>query len=191
MRITRVYTRSGDAGETGLATGERLSKDDDRVEAYGTTDELNAVVGLARAASHTLDDADAARRIDGLLAAVQSELFQGGAELASPDPTTLTIPRIGDEQVARLEAEIDALNGDLEPLKEFLLPGGGPAGAHVHHARTVCRRAERRVVRLVRAGEVESDVMRYLNRLSDLLFVLARWTARAAGEPEVMWNRGE
>ncbi len=191
MRITRVYTRSGDAGETGLATGERLSKDDDRVEAYGTTDELNAVVGLARAASHTLDDADAARRIDGLLAAVQSELFQVGAELASPDPTTLTIPRIGDEQVARLEAEIDALNGDLEPLKEFLLPGGGPAGAHVHHARTVCRRAERRVVRLVRAGEVESDVMRYLNRLSDLLFVLARWTARAAGEPEVMWNRGE
>jgi cob(I)alamin adenosyltransferase len=191
MRITRVYTRSGDAGETGLATGERLSKDDERVEAYGTIDELNAVVGLARAAACDLGDPRASERIDGILASIQSELFQVGAELASPDPSTLTIPRVGAEQVQRLEAEIDELNADLQPLAEFLLPGGGAAGAALHHARTVCRRAERRVVRLARATATEPGAMQYLNRLSDLLFVLARWAAQASGEAEVMWDRGE
>lgn len=188
MRITRVYTRSGDAGETSLATGERIPKDDARVEAYGTVDEINATLALARAALGELPAGDDARRLDGTLRRVQSELFCVGAELASPDPSTLTIGRVTRGQIDVLEGEIDTFNADLEPLAEFLLPGGGPASAHLHLSRVVCRRAERRVVALARLVDVEASVLKYLNRLGDLLFVLARWAARRAGQPEYLWS---
>jgi cob(I)alamin adenosyltransferase len=188
MRITRVYTRSGDAGETSLATGERIPKDDARVEAYGTVDELNAALAMARAAVSELGRIDDARRLDETLRRAQSELFCVGAELASPDPATLTIGRVTADHVEAIEGEIDAYNDDLEPLTEFLLPGGGTASAHLHLARVVCRRAERRAVALARLVDVEAAVLKYLNRLSDLLFVLARWAARSAGQPEYLWS---
>ncbi len=190
MRITRVYTRSGDAGETSLATGERIAKDDARVEAYGTVDELNATIALSRATLDDLDNREDAERLDTLLRRVQSELFCVGAELASPDPSTLTIGRVAADHVEALEGEIDTLNEDLEPLAEFLLPGGGAASAHLHLSRVVCRRAERRVVALARHVDVEAAVLRYLNRLGDLLFVLARWAARSAGQSEYLWLPG-
>ena len=187
MRITRVYTRSGDAGETSLASGERIAKDDARVEAYGTVDELNATLALSRAALDHLEKAADARCLDDLLRRVQSELFCVGAELASPDPSTLTIGRVSGDHVGALEKAIDTYNEDLEPLAEFLLPGGGPSSAHLHLSRVVCRRAERRAVALARHVDVEAVVLRYLNRLSDLLFVLARWAALSAGKPEYLW----
>ena len=187
MRITRVYTRSGDAGETALATGGRLPKDDPRVEAYGTVDELNAALAVARS---FLQAADLDRSmVDPMLERIQSELFQLGAELATPAPSALTIPRLGPEHVTRMENEIDGLNTDLPPLEEFLLPGGGAAGSHLHQACVVCRRAERRVVTLVRADAAEPSTIQYLNRLSDLLFVLARWCSAADGVDEVVWKR--
>lgn len=189
MRITRVYTRSGDTGETSLATGERVAKDDARVEAYGAVEELAAVLALARVAAADLPP-EAAQEVEETLQRIQMDLFGVGAEVASPDPGTLTIPRIGSAHVDRLEREIDRFNADLAPLEEFLLPGGGACGARIHHARVVCRRTERRGVTLVRAGELEEPVMRYLNRLGDLLFVLSRWAATAAGEPETLWDRG-
>jgi len=189
MRITRVYTRGGDAGQTSLATGERIGKDDPRVESYGAVDELNAVIGVARACLPGMADQAAAEELDGVLERVQSELFQAGAELASPDPKTLSIERVGDDQVTRLEEHIDRFNADLQPLVEFVLPGGGPCGARLHHARVVCRRAERRAVALSREVEIAPGVLKYLNRLSDLLFVLARWACLRAGEREVMWKR--
>ena len=188
MRITRVYTRSGDAGETSLATGERIPKDDARVEAYGCVDELSATLALARAGLAHLGNKDDANRLDGILRRVQSELFCVGAELASPDPVTLTIGRVTADHVSVLEDKIDAFNNDLEPLAEFLLPGGGPASAHLHLSRVVCRRAERRIVALARLVDVEAALLRYVNRLSDLLFVLARWAARSAGQPEYLWT---
>jgi cob(I)alamin adenosyltransferase len=188
MRITRVYTRSGDAGETSLATGERIPKDDARVEAYGTVDELNATLALGRAALPELGQRDDEQRLDEILRRVQSELFCVGAELASPDPSTLTIGRVTADHIDALEGEIDAFNADLEPLTEFLLPGGGPASAHLHLSRVTCRRAERRVVALARMVDVEAAVLKYLNRLGDLLFVLARWAARSAGQPEYLWS---
>jgi len=188
MRITRVYTRSGDAGETALANGDRLPKDDMRVEAYGAVDELNASLAVARSflcvAGAPVAEADDA------LERIQSELFQLGAELSSPDPAALALPRLGPEHIAQLEEEIDRFNGDLPPLEEFLLPGGGKTGSHLHQARVVCRRAERRVVTLVQADAAEPTTMQYLNRLSDLLFVLARWCAKATGALEVLWDRG-
>ena len=189
MRITRVYTRGGDAGQTSLATGERIDKDDLRVESYGTVDELNAVIGVARACLAGMADRAAGEELDDVLARVQSELFQVGAELASPDPETLTIQRVGTPEVERLEGHIDRFNEDLKPLEEFVLPGGGPCGARLHHARVVCRRAERRTVTLGRETEIAPGVLKYLNRLSDLLFVLARWACLRAGEREVMWSR--
>lgn len=188
MRITRVYTRGGDAGQTSLATGERTGKDDPRVESYGAVDELNAVIGVARACLSGMADEADAEELDGVLERVQSELFQVGAELASPDPETLTIERVGDDQVTRLEDHIDRFNTDLEPLVDFVLPGGGPCGAHLHHARVVCRRAERRAVALSRDVEIAPGGLKYLNRLGDLLFVLARWACLRAGEREVMWK---
>lgn len=189
MRITRVYTRGGDAGQTSLATGDRIGKDDLRVESYGTVDELNAVIGVARACLAGMADRAAGEELDGVLERIQSELFQVGAELASPDPTTLTITRVGAAEVERLEGHIDRFNGDLKPLEEFVLPGGGPCGARLHHARVVCRRAERRVVALSREVEIAAGVLKFLNRLSDLLFVSARWACLRAGEREVMWQR--
>ena len=187
VTLNRIYTRTGDAGTTRLATGATVSKSDLRVEAYGAVDETNACLGLARL--HTADDHD----LDAMLARIQNELFDLGADLSTParaDEATGAKLRVLDSQVARLEAEIDALNDGLPDLKSFVLPGGTAAAAALHLARTVCRRAERDAVRLVEAGEpVSGPAMRYLNRLSDFLFVAARW-ANGRGADEVFWASG-
>jgi cob(I)alamin adenosyltransferase len=187
VTLNRIYTRSGDGGTTRLASGAKVSKADLRVEAYGAVDETNACIGLAR--THTSTDGE----FDALLARVQNELFDLGADLATPaapDEAEGSRLRILDSQVERLEREIDALNAELPDLQSFILPGGTPAAAALHLARTVCRRAEREAVRLIEAGEaVSGPAMRYLNRLSDLLFVAARY-ANDRGAAEVFWRSG-
>ena len=187
VTLNRIYTRTGDAGQTRLATGESVSKTDIRVEAYGAVDETNACVGMARL--HTTGDA----AFDALLGRIQNELFDLGADLATPpkpDEAEGSALRILESQVARLEREIDALNAELPALTSFILPGGTPAAAALHLARTVCRRAEREAVRLVETGApVNAPALRYLNRLSDLLFVAARY-ANDAGATEVLWQAG-
>lgn len=180
----KIYTKQGDAGETGLFGGERVPKDHPRVAAYGDVDELNASIGLAR----SLEPQDFE---DPLLQAIQRDLFAIGAVLATPDPARL-IKALGgtgiaDPAVAQLEAAIDRHEAALPPLKSFILPGGAPKGAALHMARTVCRRAERSVVGLSRATAVSPVIGRYLNRLSDLLFVLARAANRDAGSGDIPW----
>jgi cob(I)alamin adenosyltransferase len=177
-RLSKIYTRTGDKGSTGLGDGTRVDKDSLRVEAFGTVDELNSVVGLLM--THELSGTVAAR-----LTAIQHDLFDIGGELSIPGPSV-----VSDEKVKRLEEFLDSLNEDLEPLQEFILPGGTAAAAVCHLARTVCRRAERRVVTLAREETVNPASLRYLNRLSDLLFVLARSLNRSAGVPDVLWQRG-
>jgi cob(I)alamin adenosyltransferase len=187
VTLNRIYTRTGDAGRTRLATGQSVSKADVRVEAYGAVDETNACLGMARL--HTAGD-DA---FDTLLSRIQNELFDLGADLATPpkaDEVEGQALRILESQVARLEAEIDAMNAQLPELQTFILPGGTAAAAALHLARTVCRRAEREAVRLVEAGApVSPPALRYLNRLSDLLFVAARY-ANDRGAAEVFWQAG-
>jgi cob(I)alamin adenosyltransferase len=176
-RLSRIYTRTGDDGTTGLGDGSRVAKDSARVEAYGTVDELNSVIGLLLAVP-SVPPAVAA-----CLTEVQHELFDMGGELCIPGHHVITA-----EHVARLETSLDGFNDDLPPLKEFILPGGGPAAAACHLARTVARRAERRVWTLARAESVSPEVAKYLNRLSDLLFVLARVLARHERGTEVLWR---
>jgi cob(I)alamin adenosyltransferase len=180
----RIYTKTGDGGETGLFGGERVPKDHRRVMAYGEVDELNAALGVARAA-------DPSDFEDALLQAIQRNLFIIGAELATPDPArlakALSGPPIGETEVTVLEQAIDRLDTGLPPLKTFILPGGAPKGAALHLARTVCRRAERGVVRLAREIPVSPAIGIYLNRLSDLLFVLARAANARAGAGDVPW----
>lgn len=180
----RIYTRTGDAGDTGLFGGGRVSKDDPRVEAYGDVDELNAHLGLARAI-------ELMPRIDEVLVPVQRDLFSLGALLATPDrekmQQQLAKARIDEQRIAELEHAIDEGEKELEPLRAFILPGGTPKAAALHVARTVCRRAERRVIHLQRSQELPALVVIYLNRLSDLLFVLARVANRRAGAGEVTW----
>jgi cob(I)alamin adenosyltransferase len=183
----KIYTKTGDAGETGLFGGSRVPKDDARVEAYGTVDELNCVLGLARAAL------PASSTLDPLLARLQSELFDLGSELATPPARLETrlgarIPLTTDERVTAIEAEIDRLEEPLPPLKNFILPGGTSAAAALHVARAVCRRAERCVVALARTETVRPEALRYLNRLSDLLFVLARYANQQGGVADVTWQ---
>ena len=187
VTLNRIYTKTGDAGKTRLASGAQVSKSDGRVEAYGCVDETNACVGLARV--HLAADPE----LDAMLGRVQNELFDLGADLATPakpDEAEGAKLRILDSQVERLEREIDALNERLPPLQSFILPGGTPAAAALHLARTVSRRAEREAVRLVESGEaVSGPAMRYLNRLSDFLFVAARH-ANDKGAAEVFWTSG-
>jgi cob(I)alamin adenosyltransferase len=187
VTLNRIYTRTGDGGRTRLATGEMVSKTALRVEAYGAVDETNAALGLARL--HTGSDG----ALDPVLARVQNELFDLGADLATPErpgEAPGSVLRILDSQVERLEREIDELNGPLPPLASFVLPGGTAAAAALHLARTVCRRAERQAVALQEAGEAVSPAaLKYLNRLSDLLFVAARW-ANDRGASEVFWRSG-
>jgi cob(I)alamin adenosyltransferase len=177
LRISKVYTRTGDAGETSLVGGRRVSKADLRVEAYGDVDELNSVIGLARVG---LGDAE----IDRALGVIQNDLFTLGADLASP--SDVQVPRIDESFVTSLEQLADQFLEQLEPLKEFILPGGSNAGATLHVARTVARRAERRAVDLARKDELNPQAVVYLNRLSDLLFILARLVNHRAGVPERM-----
>ncbi|HEV2972314.1 MAG TPA: cob(I)yrinic acid a,c-diamide adenosyltransferase [Pirellulales bacterium] len=180
----KIYTKTGDNGETGLFGGPRVRKDSPRIEAYGTVDELNALIGLAR--SESLPG-----KIDELLARIQSELFDVGAELATPDPKRHGTSLVGPAHVAALESAIDRIEALLKPLKQFILPGGTRAAAALHVARTVCRRAERGVVTLSRAPDetISPDLIVYLNRLSDLLFVLARAANAAAGQVDVPWEK--
>lgn len=192
IRITRVYTRTGDHGETALVGGRRVPKDAPRIEAYGTVDELNAVLGLARVANEERLDRDEAHRwLDGVLRRLQNQLFDLGSELATPpDAVYEGMYRVGDAEVQELEALIDRCQAELSPLKSFVLPGGGRIGAFLHQARTVCRRAEREVLRLSRVEPIGEGPLKFLNRLGDLLFVLSRWVARRLGEPEYLWERG-
>lgn len=188
--LNRIYTRTGDGGATRLANGAQVAKTDLRVEAYGAVDETNACLGLARL--HTADDAD----LDRILGRIQNDLFDLGADLANPpvsDEDPARVLRISDGQVARLEQEIDGMNAALAPLTSFVLPGGSAAAAALHQARTVCRRAERAAVALAASTSVGAPALRYLNRLSDLLFVASR-RANGNGEGDVLWvpgaNRG-
>ena len=184
--LNRIYTRTGDSGETALGDGRRVPKHATRVESYGTVDELNATLGLARLQAEGLTDAALAR--------VQNDLFDLGADLATPDfENDAAAPRprlrIIAAQVDRLESEIDAMNAGLSPLRSFVLPGGTPLAAHLHVARTVCRRAERISVALAGAEPVNPQAVRYLNRLSDWLFVAAR-VANDGGDADVLWVPG-
>lgn len=184
--LNKIYTRTGDQGATRLASGASVSKTDARVAAYGAVDELNAVIGVARLNSGQND------RIDAMLARIQNELFDLGADLATPldPPPTWEALRIVESQVARLESEIDWMNESLKPLDSFILPGGAPLSAHLHLARTVCRRAEREAVALVETGAmINVEAVKYLNRLSDHLFVAAR-RANANGAGDVKWKPG-
>jgi len=187
MRITKVYTRTGDGGTTRLVGGTEVDKDHPRIEAYGTVDELNSVLGVVRA---FLPDADWARRLDAILGDVQDDLFNVGTELATPTESRWEgMYRLGETEATRLEHAIDEMNEDLQPLSEFVLPGGGRVGALLHQGRTVCRRAERRALAIVHLQpDLADSSLRYLNRLSDLLFVAARWAAHNAGMPEVTWR---
>ena len=186
VTLNRIYTRTGDAGSTGLANGQTVNKTDLRVAAYGDVDETNSCIGLARL--HTSGSA-----LDDILGRLQNELFDLGADLATPakpNEPEGSVLRILDSQVGRLESEIDALNEDLPQLTSFVLPGGMPAAAALHLARTVARRAERSAVALAESGQqVSPPALRYLNRLSDLLFVAAR-VANAQGQGDVFWKSG-
>jgi cob(I)alamin adenosyltransferase len=176
-RLSKIYTRTGDDGSTGLGDGTRTGKDSLRVDAYGTVDELNSALGMVLAE----DVPDAVREA---LVQAQHDLFDLGGELCLPPGTALVF----DDDVSRLEQLLDGFNAKLPPLKDFILPGGGRAAAACHLARTICRRAERCVVALARAETVRPEAVRYLNRLSDLLFVVARVLAREAGAGEVLWK---
>lgn len=177
-RLSKIYTRTGDDGTTGLGDGARVAKDSLRVTAYGTVDEANSAIGVVLACATVPDD------IAAVLTDVQHDLFELGGELCIPGYSAIT-----DAFIARLETELDRLNEDLPALKDFILPGGGQAAAACHLARTVVRRAERCSVTLAAEEDVRGEVIRYLNRLSDLLFVIARVLARAEHGQEVLWNR--
>lgn len=184
MRITRVYTKTGDAGETSLVDGSRVSKAHERVAAYGDVDELNSLLGLARVGLPDAQLADA--QLDAALGKIQNELFIVGADLASP--LTIQVPRVDETHIAELEQLIDSLLEELEPLREFILPGGTQLGASLHLARTVARRAERSIVTLAAREEINEQALIYLNRLSDLLFVMARVANQRAGVREQAAN---
>jgi cob(I)alamin adenosyltransferase len=189
VKLNKIYTRTGDDGTTGLGTGERRKKYDLRIAAYGTIDEVNAAIGLARL--HTSDDAS----LDAALSRIQNDLFDVGADLCTPGKgkgpggARLTVT---EKQVTWLESEIDRLNADLEPLRSFVLPGGSAAAAYLHLARTICRRAERLIAELKdKAGEsVTGEVLQYVNRLSDFLFVASRYV-NGKGADDVLWQPGQ
>lgn len=191
MRITKVYTKTGDGGKTRLAGGQQVWKDSLRVEAYGSLDEVNSAVGVVRVfnaekvAAHP-----AAARLEAELRWVQNKLFDAGGLLATePGKTFKNMPQVTEGDLVRLEQLMDACTKELHPLKEFILPGGGKVSGLLHHARTVCRRAERLCVKLSREEPVAPVIIKFVNRLSDALFVLARWVARTQGEPEFLWER--
>ncbi|WP_421782932.1 cob(I)yrinic acid a,c-diamide adenosyltransferase [Kiloniella litopenaei] len=183
VQLTRIYTRGGDKGKTSLGSGKRVHKHDLRVEAYGTVDETNAIVGIARLHSKDL--------VDDILARIQNDLFDLGADLCCPEEKDPEYPplRITADQVERLEQEIDDLNADLAPLKSFILPGGSEIAAYLHQARTVSRRAERLISALCQTEDINPEGLKYINRLSDLFFVLARHV-NDKGAKDVLWVPG-
>jgi len=203
----KIYTRTGDSGETGLFGGPRVSKDDLRIEAYGTVDELNSVLGVARAAlssampgkfsvpDQTGEGAGAQSnpradylRLDAWMERIQNELFDLGADLATPLETKASVHRMTEEPVSALEKDIDSFEEDLTPLTAFILPGGSMTAAQLHAARTICRRAERRVIALSTRDDINAFAIVYLNRLSDALFVAARWVNALSGIQDHEWS---
>ncbi len=178
----KIYTRTGDSGTTGLFGAGRVSKDHPRIEAYGTVDELNATIGLART---TISDDT---HMNALLTSIQEELFRIGSDLATPQESGASVPRVTSREVGDLETAIDRVDSELEPLKAFILPAGTALAAALHLSRTVCRRAERRVVELAASETINENVAIYLNRLADLLFVLARAANARSGRDDVQWK---
>lgn len=178
----KIYTKTGDKGETGLFGSDRVSKDSKRIEAYGTVDELSSVLGVVRSMNP-------AKEVDGILETVQAHLFVLGADLATPNESGSSVPRLGPSNITGLEHHIDALEQKLKPLKNFIFPGGSQIGAMLHFARTVCRRAERRVVKLSKKEDVGEQPLIYLNRLADLLFVLARYANQLEDREEHRWTK--
>ena len=190
IRITKVYTRTGDRGETALVGGRRVPKDSPRIIAYGAVDELNSILGIVRALA-AKQSSPATERLIELLQRLQNELFDLGSELATPpDAEYEGMWHVSEAEVRALERSMDECQKALEILKSFVLPGGGVLGAFLHQARTVCRRAEIEILELSRTERLNPFVLRYVNRLSDLLFVLARWIAKQTGEAEFLWERG-
>jgi cob(I)alamin adenosyltransferase len=186
--LNRIYTKIGDKGETALGTGERIAKSHVRISAYGTVDETNATIGIARLHTHRWP------KLDAMLARIQNDLFDLGADLCVPQTEQelgYQPLRMSARQTERLEGEIDELNGELQPLRSFVLPGGDPAAAYLHLARTVCRRAERLIVELKQqpAEQVSDNVLSFINRLSDFLFVASRWV-NLQGEGDRLWVKG-
>jgi cob(I)alamin adenosyltransferase len=190
IRITRVYTRRGDRGDTDLVGGERVPKDSPRIIAYGSVDELNAALGIVRALNAAeIKRSPACRALDALLKKLQNELFDLGSELATPPAAFQPgMFKVGPEHVKALETRMDLCQRDLKPLHSFVLPGGGRVSAFLHVARTVCRRAERLVIALARKEAVGPFTVKYLNRLSDALFVMARHENKRRGVPDVLWD---
>ena len=200
----KIYTRTGDDGTTGLFGGPRVSKSEARIEAYGTVDELNAIVGLTIASLPSLvfsspsqmtgegaaieNGPTPSERLSRWLTSIQSTLFVLGADLATPLESKATIDRVAPELAVKLESDIDLFEEDLPSLTSFILPGGHPSASHLHVARTVCRRAERRVIELAEVDEINEECIIYLNRLSDAFFTAARWTNQAFGQAETTWN---
>jgi len=182
-RLTKIYTRTGDSGETGLVGNRRVSKDSPRIWACGAVDELNSAIGLARAQ-------EPGKKMDAVLAGIQNDLFNLGAELATmPTDFKKGMPAVGAKQIRAMERLLDRLNTQLGPLKEFIMPGGTKTAAALHLARAICRRAERECVALSREEELSADVVPYLNRLSDALFMLARWANREEHRQEAYWRK--
>ncbi len=191
VRLTRIYTRGGDKGQTSLGDGSRVHKHALRVAAYGTVDEANAILGLARLHTGAAADDPVLVEADAMLARIQNDLFDLGADLCTPETENPPYPplRIVDIQVDRLESEIDRMNAELAPLNSFILPGGRPAAAWLHQARTVARRAEREMTELALTETVGAPALKYINRLSDHLFVLGRWL-NDKGAADVLWVPG-
>jgi cob(I)alamin adenosyltransferase len=191
LAINRVYTRRGDRGETGLVGGQRVPKDSLRIEAYGTVDELNAFIGAARESARDAIERGCAalQPLEEILLRVQHELFNLGSILATlPEDVHPKQARITDAEIARLETEMDRMNEPLPPLRSFVLPGGSRLNTDLHICRTVCRRAERNAVALARQESIPEEAVRYLNRLSDALFVWSRWASHVAGMEETLWE---
>ncbi len=187
----KIYTRKGDKGETSLVGGLRISKDSVKVEAYGTVDELNSVIGIARAFHNEAGCEDeTCKRIEDEFKRIQNNLLNIGSNLATPkDKKTDTMPKIKNEEIKRLEDFIDHMFKDLKPLTTFILPSGGKISSFLHHARTICRRAERRIIALAKLEDVDEMVLKYINRLSDTLYAMARWEAQNHNEPEYYWDK--
>ncbi len=192
ISITRVYTRTGDDGTTALVGGRRVPKDSPRIAAYGTVDELNAALGLARVFNEErLAEDERHRWLDEVFRRLQNQLFDLGSELATPpDAVYEGMHRVGETEVRELESLMDECQESLEPLKSFILPGGGRISGFLHQCRTICRRAERELVALSRVEPIGDGPLRYVNRLSDLFFVLSRWVGKHLGEREYLWERG-
>ncbi|HEY6394297.1 MAG TPA: cob(I)yrinic acid a,c-diamide adenosyltransferase [Candidatus Binataceae bacterium] len=193
IRLTKIYTRTGDKGMTALVGGKRVAKESARLEAYGTIDELNSIVGIVRTylPDYRAKFGEDFDRYSEMLRRIQHELFDVGSELATPpDGEYEGMHKMGQGEVARLEEEMDKMQAELEPLNSFTLPGGGVLNAFLHQARTVCRRAERVCWALSRSEQLNEQLIIYVNRLSDHLFVQSRWVAKRLSEPEFLWDRG-